>query len=152
MVEQQIQSRWMLSEDYPEDWATRAYQVKKRDEFTCQNCGIQGYSKGDAELHAHHIVPVKKGGTHEFENLQTLCKDCHDAIHHRNKLAPTANSSRKYKDVNQSRATNINNNSDEFISILMATVKYSYLLLIKWPMIICWKIFVWTLYFLKRIL
>jgi hypothetical protein len=48
---------------------------------------------GDAELHAHHGVPRSKGGTDKISNLTTYCRDCHHAIHHKNKKAPTATKS-----------------------------------------------------------
>ena len=70
-----------MSEDYSSDWDARRREVYKRDDYTCQNCGAQGGPNGDAELHAHHIVPKSKGGTHKKTNLKTVCKECHDAIH-----------------------------------------------------------------------
>jgi 5-methylcytosine-specific restriction protein A len=33
-------------------------------------------------LEAHHIVPVKDGGTDEKGNLIEVCSDCHKLIHH----------------------------------------------------------------------
>jgi len=80
-----------MSRGYPSDWGRKRKKVYKRDNYTCQNCGRQGGPYGNAELHAHHIVPKSKGGTHKTSNLKTLCKDCHDAIHGRKK-APTAKS------------------------------------------------------------
>lgn len=82
-----------MSEGYPSDWGSRRKEVYRRDDYTCQNCGALGGPHGDAELHAHHIVPKSKGGTHNTSNLKTLCKDCHDAIHG-NSVAPTADASR----------------------------------------------------------
>lgn len=76
-------------QEYPSDWDKRRKIVYKRDNYTCQNCGRKGGPMGQAELHAHHVVPKSKGGTHRVENLQTVCKECHDAIHGR-RLAPTA--------------------------------------------------------------
>jgi Zn-finger nucleic acid-binding protein len=55
--------------------------VYQRDDYTCQNCGVKGGRKGNAELHAHHIVPKSRGGTHKKSNLKTICKECHNAIH-----------------------------------------------------------------------
>lgn len=70
-----------MDRGYPEDWDTRRRKVYQRDNYTCQNCGARGGSKGDTELHAHHIVPKSKGGTHKKRNLVTVCHACHDAIH-----------------------------------------------------------------------
>jgi len=70
-----------MPKDYPSDWGSRRKQVYKRDDYTCQNCGATGGSKGDNELHAHHIVPKSSGGVHDLSNLKTLCEDCHQAVH-----------------------------------------------------------------------
>lgn len=78
----------MSSNSYPSDWNSRRKEVYRRDGYECQNCGAIGGRKGNVELHAHHIVPKSKGGTHETTNLVTVCKDCHDAVHG-NKEAPT---------------------------------------------------------------
>lgn len=78
----------MPSDNYPSDWDQRRRRVYRRDEFACSNCGRKGGSKGDTELHAHHIVPIKSGGSHKISNLVTLCKGCHKSIHTGSK-APT---------------------------------------------------------------
>lgn len=68
-----------MTQQYPDDWAARARVVKQRDNYECQNCGVPGGPRGEAELHTHHIVPVKNYGSHHIDNLITLCKQCHDA-------------------------------------------------------------------------
>jgi len=78
-----------MSTDYPSDWETRRKDVYQRDGYKCQNCGRNGGPQSRAELHAHHIVPKSKGGTHQRSNLITVCKDCHNAIHG-NSSAPTS--------------------------------------------------------------
>lgn len=32
-------------------------------------------------LHAHHVVPVRHGGSDEFSNLILLCPNCHALVH-----------------------------------------------------------------------
>lgn len=76
-----------MSGDYPADWDTRRKHVYERDDHKCQNCGRHG-PRNNLELHAHHIVPKSKGGTHLTSNLVTLCEQCHKSIHS-NKYAPT---------------------------------------------------------------
>lgn len=49
-------------------------KVLDRDNSTCQLCGAT-LSDG-VKLHVDHIVPVSKGGTNDFDNLQTLCEHC----------------------------------------------------------------------------
>lgn len=70
-----------MARGYPADWDSRRKAVYKRDNFTCQNCGRRGGPHGNHELHAHHVVPKSKGGTHRKSNLKTLCKQCHNSIH-----------------------------------------------------------------------
>ncbi len=31
--------------------------------------------------HVHHKIPLSEGGSNDFDNLQSLCKPCHTAIH-----------------------------------------------------------------------
>ena len=54
--------------------AFRSY-VLKRDNYTCQLCGV---SRARAGMEADHIVPISEGGA-EFDpdNGRTLCHDCH---------------------------------------------------------------------------
>ena len=80
-----------MSTGYPSDWDSRRRKVYKRDDYTCQNCGVQGGPYGNIELHAHHVVPKSRGGTHEVSNLISLCIECHNAVHNKNSEAPTAN-------------------------------------------------------------
>lgn len=78
-----------MSRGLPNDWSTRRRRVYKRDNYQCQNCGRRGGPRGSYELHAHHIVPKSKGGTHQLSNLKTICNECHKAIHG-NRMAPSA--------------------------------------------------------------
>ena len=52
--------------------------VRDRDNYTCQHC--KGKKK-DSRINVHHIVFRSNGGSDEPENLITLCKTCHDALH-----------------------------------------------------------------------
>ncbi len=56
-----------------------APQVHRKFDYTCQSCGKRG-----GTLHAHHLVPVFANPdlAYDFDNLVTLCKDCHELIHH----------------------------------------------------------------------
>lgn len=84
--------RLRVTREYPGNWNSLRKEVYKRDDHICQNCGKKGGEKGSAELNAHHIVPKKKGGSDKKGNLKTLCVDCHNAIHHNEKMAPTSKS------------------------------------------------------------
>lgn len=50
--------------------------IKKRDDFTCCNCGNSIYKEPNLLLEIDHIIPVSKGGYTEESNLQTLCWKC----------------------------------------------------------------------------
>lgn len=40
-----------------------------------------GGPRGNTELQAHHRLPISQGGSHQLNNLVTLCPDCHNAQH-----------------------------------------------------------------------
>lgn len=50
--------------------------IKKRDNFTCCNCGNSIHLEPNLLLEIDHIIPVAKGGCTAEENLQTLCWKC----------------------------------------------------------------------------
>jgi 5-methylcytosine-specific restriction endonuclease McrA len=49
------------------------HKVLQRDHIRCTDCGA---TKDEISLHIDHILPWSKGGTHDFRNLQTLCRTC----------------------------------------------------------------------------
>lgn len=51
-------------------------QIKERDNYRCQQCGVSTYDESHLLLEIDHIVPVSKGGQSTPENLQTLCWRC----------------------------------------------------------------------------
>lgn len=110
----------LMSQRYPDDWDRRRKQVYKRDNYTCQNCGAKGGPRGDNELHAHHGVPLSKGGSNKLSNLTTYCKECHGAIHN-DKYAPTAdrNSNNNYESDNNGISIPIPNVGDNVKSNAM---------------------------------
>lgn len=46
-------------------------QVFDRDRGQCQTCGEPG-------TEVDHIINLKSGGTNALENLQLLCRSCHN--------------------------------------------------------------------------
>lgn len=46
----------------------------------CEQCFKEGKMVLADEV--HHIIPVSRGGTHEASNLMSLCRSCHNKIHH----------------------------------------------------------------------
>lgn len=101
----------MPSNNYPSDWDSRRKAAYRRDGHQCQNCGRTGGSRGEAELHAHHVVPKAKGGSHDISNLITICNSCHKAVHG-DMDAPTADSGGGYTTQNDTLPSRIKDISD----------------------------------------
>lgn len=51
-------------------------RIKKRDGFTCKQCGASIQQEPNLLLEIDHIIPVSKGGLTTEDNLQTLCWRC----------------------------------------------------------------------------
>ena len=46
----------------------------------CEQCLKAGRYVAVEEV--HHIIPLADGGTNEESNLMSLCRSCHEKIHH----------------------------------------------------------------------
>ena len=46
----------------------------------CERCLAEGRYVAVEEV--HHIVPISQGGTNSEDNLMSLCRSCHQKIHH----------------------------------------------------------------------
>lgn len=53
-------------------WKNTRKFILDRDNNVCQKCGSH-----ERDLHVHHKVPWRFGGTDDPENLITLCSNCH---------------------------------------------------------------------------
>ena len=53
------------------DWVEIRLAVLERDDYRCTQCGNKD------NLHVHHSQARRQGGTHQMNNLQTLCGQCH---------------------------------------------------------------------------
>lgn len=69
---------YQLGEMYDE-YNVRQY-VLKRDNYTCQCCGVHPTKTKAVKLHVHHIETRRTGGNAP-NNLITLCTACHKALH-----------------------------------------------------------------------
>lgn len=80
--------------------------VLKRDNYVCKSCKKK---TKDEALHVHHIQFKSNGGTDAPDNLVTLCKPCHNALH----LRPDAQefslkfAEKKQKDTKNATEVNI---------------------------------------------
>lgn len=69
-----------MKNNYPANWNQIIKLVKKRDNFTCQDCK-KTYLPNSPYLQVHHIIELSKGGSNEPINLITLCSFCHTKKH-----------------------------------------------------------------------
>lgn len=56
-------------------WKQLKFKILKRDCFQCVIC------KSKKDLRLHHLT-YERVGNENLEDLQTLCKDCHDREKH----------------------------------------------------------------------
>lgn len=59
---------------YPPDWHQRKDDLLEIY-YSCVKCG------GFDDLQVHHITPLGLGGSNTYDNLQVLCKKCHQKAH-----------------------------------------------------------------------
>lgn len=66
---------------YGSHWTKLREVIIARDYGLCQQCKREGrlnpYRKGEG-FAVDHIIPKAKGGTDDWDNLETLCKEHHD--------------------------------------------------------------------------
>lgn len=62
------------------EWENARETALRRDQYRCQHCDRRE-GKWGTDLQVHHIRPVKEGGSHDLNNLATLCNTCHWKLH-----------------------------------------------------------------------
>ena len=62
---------------YGSEWEVTRKRILRRDKGLCQVC-LKGSRYRPARA-VDHIIPKAEGGSDEDENLQAICKTCHDA-------------------------------------------------------------------------
>ncbi len=62
----------------------KLYRVAVRQKWKCLECGEHLFN--GEELHTHHIVRVKDGGTNDLNNLVHIHKTCHQHLHSKKKV------------------------------------------------------------------
>lgn len=74
---------------YGLDWYQQRREARKRDNYTCQQCGITEQELGQ-HLDVHHIKSVRKFKdsceANDLANLVSLCRSCHRAMEGRDVL------------------------------------------------------------------
>ena len=66
------------SSRYGKAWQVARKKYKAKHPL-CEMCLADG--KAVPMEQVHHIVPLSQGGTHDENNLMSLCKSCHSRIH-----------------------------------------------------------------------
>jgi len=77
---------------YGPNWQRQATKTRKRDNHTCQHCGISE-TKLARKLDVHHIIPIREFGyipgenenyrqANDLSNLIALCPPCHQKTEH----------------------------------------------------------------------
>ena len=64
---------------YGDDWGAIRILIYKRDNYTCQECGLK-MTKETGAHHIHHIIPFLISFDNSLSNLITLCPSCHRKI------------------------------------------------------------------------
>jgi len=70
---------------YGPNWRSQRCKARRRDNYTCQHCGITEDELGK-ELDVHHIKPFKEIGLAKYKmanrlsNLISLCPRCHRSV------------------------------------------------------------------------
>jgi 5-methylcytosine-specific restriction enzyme A len=75
--------RFTRDPEVKKKYNSRWTQIRNRYVAThpfCERCLAEGKYSPVQEV--HHIVPLSRGGTHAEENLMSLCRSCHNKIHH----------------------------------------------------------------------
>ena len=71
---------WRAGYDTPE-YRTARQAALDRDQHRCIQCGQP--ATDHTPLEVHHLTPLSSGGTHDLDNLATLCRPCHTSHTHR---------------------------------------------------------------------
>ena len=73
-----LTNKWLYQKGINYGYANTKAYVLTRDGYCCQHC--KGKTR-DKRLEVHHIIFRSENGSDEEDNLMTLCKTCHDALH-----------------------------------------------------------------------
>jgi len=61
---------------YPPDWEERRQAVRDEAAGRCSRCE-------QIATQVHHMTPISIGGSHQSDNLEALCRECHEEEHGR---------------------------------------------------------------------
>lgn len=78
---------------YGPNWLQQRRNARRRDNYTCQRCGLKE-ADHYRQLDVHHIIPFRVFGVQNFlqanklSNLVTLCNTCHVVVEHEQGTRP----------------------------------------------------------------
>lgn len=70
---------------YGRNWVNQRRNARRRDNYTCQKCGVTEAELG-VHLDVHHVIPFRKFGVDRYleanriANLLSVCKGCHASL------------------------------------------------------------------------
>jgi 5-methylcytosine-specific restriction enzyme A len=73
--------RWRgtaASRGYDSQWKRIRLLALKRDKYLCVACLSMTPPRATSALDVDHITSLSRGGTNDLQNLQSLCRDCHN--------------------------------------------------------------------------
>ena len=59
---------------WPPDWSERKRHLIQQNGSICSSCGEEG------DVYLVHQIPLSEDGTNELDNLELICKPCHDSM------------------------------------------------------------------------
>ena len=72
-------SKYFTTIRYGDDWEAIRLLIYRRDNFTCQECGLK-QEDSKCSFHIHHKIPFLISFDNSPKNLITLCPSCHKKI------------------------------------------------------------------------
>lgn len=60
---------------WPPDWDERKQYLIQQNGSICPSCGEEG------DVYLVHQIPLCEGGTNELDNLELICKPCHESMY-----------------------------------------------------------------------
>lgn len=82
LIERRRYDKYQWSKDVNKKYSRAWKRIRDRyvrEHPLCEMCEVDGRLTPTDEV--HHILPVSQGGTHDRNNLMSLCKSCHNKIH-----------------------------------------------------------------------
>ena len=103
-----------------EEWKRIATERMRIDKYMCQCCGCKGTERNALEVHHLSYSHLYKEQTRIYEDLVTLCHDCHKGMHKAMERVTAPNGRRGWKDnprIPQVHVFNINGINNDHLEV-----------------------------------